>query len=526
MSTRTVVIWLLIAIGMGVAAIVLMRGGGGNAPAHSDSAVAIPAGERVLAFSPGDMTRIVIEQSDSDTPRQVLERSTDAKTPLSTDSEWRLTIEPSLPGGFSPPPWPLESAQMQPLLRILSETRSVAAPAAGASLGQHPVIVRMTIRDQATTLKLAERTLAGSGLIEIETTPLTAEKAGEPKPSIRRAIVDDKLHAVFTQPGPRAWRVRAPAASIASEASRITLNNTKQKLILAKVDGRWAMREPIVAPVDPGAVQRLIGQLARITVADFLDTGANGSTGLERPIAQLTIEVDRRTLPPGATEPVISTDSFSITIGGPADASNSRLFASINDERTVLLDAHTLQPLSTDAVIYVWPYPTRVAASDVGRVDLASAGVPPLPPGPSDRTLRRGPSRWVQIQPDNTEITLVDKDKSDADALVTFLTGGDRGAFAAGTQTPAARPAESAAPVIELTAPLGARPIGTITIRSLAGDVLETIEVLAIRADQVSLHTGAVWRTYAAAQTPNLLREFIAAAQTHGDAAPDPAQGK
>ncbi|MBY0312269.1 MAG: DUF4340 domain-containing protein [Phycisphaerales bacterium] len=524
MSTRSVVIWLLIAVAMGVAAVVLLRGGtlGGAAPAKSASVAAIPAGERILAFSPGDVTRIVIEGGDPGTPRQILDRPSATTSTLSTDAEWRLLIEPGLPGAFAPPPWPLESAQMQPLLRVLSETRSIAAPSPDASLGLRPIAVRMTIRGSIVTLKLAERTIAGSGLIEIE----SIDSALSTTPAIRRAVVDDKLHAVFTQPGPRAWRVRTPAAAIAPEASRITLDNTKQKLVLAKIDGRWVMREPAAAPADPGSVQRLIAQLTRISVADFLDTGPSGSTGLERPVARLTIEVDRRTLPKDSPEPVITTESFAMTIGGPADASNARLFASINDERTVLLDSRSLQPLSTDAAQYVWPHPTRSAPADIGRIEITSIGVPPLPPGPSDRTLRRGSIRWVQILPDNTELALVDKDKSDADALVTFLTGGDRSAFAPGGQTPAAPLPENAAPTIELAAPLSGRPIGTITMRSLSGDTLETIDILALQTGVFTLRTGPIWRTYSVAQVPNLLRDFVSSARIADQPAAAPPAGK
>lgn len=524
MSTRSVVIWLLIAVAMGVAAVVLLRGGTlrSVSPSSNSSVATIPAGERILAFSPGDVTRIVIEGGDPNAPRQVLERPTITSGTLSTDAEWRLAIEPSLPGAFAPPPWPLDSAQMQPLLRVLSETRSIAAPSADASLGQRPVAIRLTIRGAIVTLKLAERTIAGSGLIEIEST----DSLASPNPAVRRAVVDDKLHAVFTQPGPRAWRVRTPAAAIAPEASRITLDNTKQKLALAKVDGRWLMREPVSTPADPGAVQRLIAQLSRITVADFLDAGPSGSTGLERPVASLTIEVDRRTLPKDSAEPVITTESFAMTIGGPADASNARLFASVNDERTVLLESRTLQPLSTDAAQYVWPHPTRAAPADVGRIELSSIGVPPLPPGPSDRTLRRGPNRWVQILADNSELALVDKDKSDADALVAFLTGGDRSAFSPSGQTPAAPLPENAAPTIELVAPLSSRPIGTITIRSLAGDVLETIDILALGTGVFTLRTGSVWRTYTAAQAPNLLRDFVSTARIADQPPAEPATGK
>ncbi len=523
MSSRSVVVWLVVAVIMGVAALLLLRSPPTAAPPPETlSTVAI--GERILSFTPGDVLRLIIEPSSPDAPRQVLERATGGNAAPSPggEAEWLLAIEPSLPGAFRPPPWPLESAQMQPLLRVLSETRAIAAPAPDAALGQRPIVIHMSMRESTITLLLAERTIAGSGLIEIESVQAGTSPAAA-GPSRRRAIVDDKLHLVFTNPGPRAWRVRTPLSGIAQEASRITLDNSKQRLALARVDGRWTMRAPVSAPAAPGAVQRLIAQLARVTVEDFLDDGpGTGSTGLERPIATMVIEVDRRSLPPGATDPVITTETFSMTIGGPADASNARLHASVNDQRTVLLDARTLQPLSADATQYIWPHPIRVASGDVGQVDLASIDAPPQPPGPSDRSIRRAPNRWMRIMPDATEAALVDKDLSDADALVTFLTGGERSAFAPGPQTPGAPSSDASSPRVSFEPPPDSRKIGTITIRSLGGDALESIDVLALRDDAVALRSGPVFRTYALSLVPTLLRDFVASSRLPAPASAAP----
>jgi hypothetical protein len=56
------------------------------------------------------------------------------------------------------------------------------------------------------------------------------------------------------------------------------------------VQGRWGLREPVQEVAEPEAVSKLLGVLGNILVMDFLDTGPPEHTGLDKPIAELTIE--------------------------------------------------------------------------------------------------------------------------------------------------------------------------------------------------------------------------------------------
>jgi len=110
-------------------------------------------------------------------------------------------------------------------------------------------------------------------------------------------------------------------------------------------------------------VQRWLATVARVAVTDFLDTSTAGSsTGLDKPSGSLTIEADRRTIAPGTTEPKISTDTLTLTIGGAADAGASAVFGSVGSGRIVLLDAHSLLAVSSDAAAFIWPHPLRMRA--------------------------------------------------------------------------------------------------------------------------------------------------------------------
>ncbi len=482
MSTKAVLIALLIAVVLGIAAIVLLR-----RPPAATAGDSVAIGSRLLSFTPGEVESVTVSRPDS--PREMVEKAPAGKSILGADADWQLRIDPAS-GAAALTPWPLESAKFQSLLRILSETRADALPAAGADLGKPTRVEVHLTQGRTLILSLAERTLAGLGLIEVQ------ESAGKSPP--RRAMAKDQLHNVFTNPGPTAWRERFPAAGIAPDASRIRLTNNARTLLLAKRDGKWRLQEPTVAPADDAAVQRLQAILQRVGILDFLDTGqpTGAAAGTDKPTATVTIEADRRTIETGKSEPKITTDTLTLSIGNAADTAITKLFAFVNKDRIVLLDARSTTEIVTDPAVFCWAHPIRVQPQDVGSIAISLTN--PVAGSTAARTIKRSGLRWSQLMPDQSEAPLAPKDQLDAEAVVTFLTGGD-----AAANSKQAAPKSRAA--ISLEPPKDYHTIGSIVVASLSGQTLETLELGTVDKTVV-IRTGSVYRAYSASECPTLIQ--------------------
>jgi hypothetical protein len=503
MSSKAVIVWLLLAIAMGVAALVLLRTPAAPGPSRPTPSPqtqrTIVRNDRLMDFAASQVTSITIARPDG--RREIIERAPQGRSILGSDAEWQLRLVPApsaadaqTPPGPPPAPWPLNGPQVLATLRILAELTAVAAPAGGSQIGPGPTDLFIATTLGERRIRLAARTLAGSCLAEVSGSPAGAGLA----------LIDAKVQELFTSPGPTAWREPLPLAGLAADASRVILDNPDQRLVLARVDGRWSVREPVPAPADSGAVSRLLAQLGRIRIVDFLDQPASDlPTGLDKPVASLAVEVDRRSFEPGATEPTISTLRCLLTIGAAADAGHARLFASITSgdfSRTVLVEARGLAEISMAAGAYIWPHPSRQNPSDVGSIVLDAHGDKSLT---ASRAFKRSLDRWSQLRSDGTELALADTDLREVDVLLGFLTGGEQGAFVSGSAAPGGSPAPG--PRILLAPPEGLRVVGRVTLLSVGGGELETMELARTPADMLVIRTGDVYREYPPAKVPALL---------------------
>jgi hypothetical protein len=486
MKTRSVIVWLVIAVLLGLATLWLVRSGGaGRGPA------AVAQGQTVLPFSMTGASRIVVAQSDG---------WTDELTRSETDGSWRLrvgrpaqAIDPEAVG------WPIAPARISGLSRSLNELRAAAPAGRDAALGEKPTVVTIDLPaapaapgtsgsaagaagPTTATIRLAERTIGGTGLIEVEHAGKTV-----------RAVVDSVVHDVFRSPGPRGWRDAAVFQGAAARSSRVQLSNPTQALALGKVEGRWRLGKPVSAPADGEAVQRLLAVLDGVQVADFLDSGGGtASTGLEKPSGRITLEADTRGVD-GAT----SRQSDELVLGSPGDASGTRVFASLNASWLLMVDGRTLASLSMDPATYVWHAPTSSTGPDIGEVQLTKTGG-------GGTTFKRTLERWSQVKPDNTEMLLAEGDLKAVDAMVAFLTGADRSASPASGSSPAG------SMEVTFTPKEGSEPAGTIRLRSMGGADLETIDVSRVPPNSVSFKTGEVWRTVTMDRVPKLIVDLWA----------------
>lgn len=485
MSSKSTVIWLLVAIILGAAAFLLMRsGGGGTGPG-------VKIGDRLITLDSTAVTGIDVRHPDGGS--ESLARS--------GAMEWTMIVRPAgaaIAAGETRPTWPVVGTRVQALLRHLTDVTVRAVPDQGATIGDRPVTVDILINGATAplTLRLANLSVAGKAMIEID----DPTAVGSHKTPIR-AIVDDHLHLIFRDHAPREWRERQALYGLGLDASRLALDNDKGvRLALGKVDGAWSVREPVSAPADPAMIQRLLSSLASVQIVDFLDQGVAGAgTRLDKPAAMVTIESDRR-------EPGAAAASRRLEIGGASDAAGTRLFARVDGDRVVVIDARAVAELKLEPTTFIWPFPTRLLASDIGTIALepiaaAAGGSEAATPGV---IFKRNLDKWMHIRADGQSVQLPSAETMPVEALLAFLCGPppNSGGGAAAPAGPMS---------ILLAPPPNHRVLGRITLLSLSGGPLETLELGTHQPGLITLKTGPIYRAWALDRLPSRLSEFVSA---------------
>lgn len=578
MSTRVILSWLAAAVILGGIALYLFQTGGSKASPVGRYA----QGERLIEFNPADLVQIEFKAPDRG--REVITRSSlrgGAGSGMGdgSDAAWVLTLEhpsgvkvpTSAPGG-SGIDWPLVDSRVQAFLQKLQETRCVSTPQDDASVvgatagagaaGSSPTVIRLIFAAKSAgagssgqsgaaprtvQINLSGTTLAGTGLVEvIDDRPQGSEASsgagrgtagGTSKPGLARlAIVDDWLQRVSATPGPRAWRDPTALRMARADVSRVRLESSVpgglRVVSIARVDGRWGLREPVSAPADREAVVKLLGTLSSVNIADFLDNGPGGAdTRLDRPVAQVTLEYDQRAINNATGNVATNTLTNRLELGGPAALGSAatgggtdRLYAKIDGERVVTVDAKPLAALAADPATFVWPFPTTQLPADIGTVllevrtpdggsiepSISTSGVSTTSAAPGasispdqlQRVLRRSLDRWTRVNADGSESPLVDDSLRQVDDLLGFLTG---------SSTSPVKPA-----AIALSTPARFVQFGRISLLSLGAGALEQIEVGESGAGLVTLKTGPVYRTYSEDKLPVLVAELRARAKAAG----------
>lgn len=455
MSTKAVIGWLVVAVVLGIGVIFALRGpntaGGASGPA---------VGSLVLNLSPSAVRSIAINPLN--------ERADTLTRADNAAGDWLLRL-----GDASrPTDWPVPGRTVDGLLLALSEARSVAAAPKAPDLGEKPTIAALTLADGTTlTLRFAQRSLGGTGPVQIESGAGTSF-----------AIVDDRLHQMVRDRNIRQWRDRTAMPWARADASRIRLENKDRAIAFGRIGNRWSLREPVQAPADGPAVQRLLGTLAEAQIVEFVDEtpGPGVNTGLDAPNARVLVEIDR---PEGA--PIRHT----LDIGAAADARGERMFALIDGQRTVKIDARNLGQ-TMDAAAYLWPHPTAVAQPDVGMIVIERLDASRVPE--DGRVFKRSLDRWIEIR-EGSEEPVVEQELREVDEALAFLTG-------------AGAPAGAPRPQARLTEPEAYRPGARVSLRDIGGQPLESVEVGVSGVSALAVvRTGPVYREYPLDRLPRLI---------------------
>lgn len=254
--------------------------------------------------------------------------------------DWNIVLSVAGKGETT---WPAHSESARSVLRILSNVVSTRAADPHSEFGGNAVTVLATLDDGShASMRLDSRVLAGQVLARQE-----APATGPP------AWVDGALADMLVKAGPRDWRESALLADVTAEASRIALSGPSGSLSLARLQGRWTVREPVAAAAESDAIIHLTGALASVQVIDFLDGGAPAATGLDHPAATVILESDRRDPVTGQRQTITTR----LRVGQQADLGGKGMFAAIErdgaSERILVVSGAQLASISTDPAAYV-----------------------------------------------------------------------------------------------------------------------------------------------------------------------------
>lgn len=510
MSTKAVIIALIVALGLGIGAYLVLQPG----PKPVEKPDVFMAGEQIFKLDAAAVTTIEIESPDGEV--QTIRKNDGSAT-------YSLTLGRQTPSGGQA--WPLEEDRVQNLLRVLNNSPSLDAPDQLAEVDADAMRVSFRTPTEATHVLLGSRSLGGKGLLKIVTADerLTLSELRARKGKL--ATVDVAVLNVFRNPGPRAWRDTTVLPGVGPDVSRVHLKNNDLSMRLARLEGKWVLREPVGAPADAAQVAKLIGTLGAIRITSFGDeptaaTPTMADTGLEAPIATVVTETDRRSLstdPSKADEVTIKTETRELLIGKPADAAASTRYARMGAKGpVVVISGDGLTSALFDAAGYVSRKAVQAPAADIGMFVLEqTAPVAATPPTPStsvtpdagtpgvaptvaaapliNRVYRRELDKWKEVT-GPTEAPLDDAMTKGVEELARFLTSED-------------------AVSLSLSAPMVWTEQGQLVVGSLTGTPLETVWLGSSSGADLIVRTGegknAVYRAYQRERVPRILTVLL-----------------
>ena len=306
--------------------------------------------------------------------------------------------------------WPADPEPIQNLVRAVSELAPAPGTERGGKIPDNAALVSLKMTDGSTRLvRISPTPVAGKTLVDID------GKAA--------FMADASVLALATQPGPRGWRInRALPGASPNDLSRIGVRTSDETLAFSKQENRWFISRPVSARASGAGVGAMLDALGRISIERFVNEGGAAdaakvdlvSAGLASPRMIITTERDIRTLDATGT---IQTDTKrrDLFVGGPADGSGSRLYASSAASGTpmFIIDASSVAAISTAARNYIDITASSASPADVGLITLRA--------GTKETGYRRVNGKWHRLLPGGK----TEKSESDSKAIaemVEFLT--------------------------------------------------------------------------------------------------------
>ena len=458
MSRSALVISLLLVIVLSIVGVALLVAPPPSASAGDASLLLRldPSQVRTVRVSGGD-------DENSDTP--VITRT--------DEGGWTIHIERD--GAPLTSPWPAQPTPVRSILRALCDLRDVSGKSSGLLPPIDPALtVTITMQNGESHEILFDATpLGGRRLIEVD-----LRRSGE---------IDDSIFRALTRPGPTDWRVRAPLYSAGERTSRVTVRSpgAAAGVELARLDGRWFLRQPIQSRADDKAVRNLLRSLGSLRIERFIDDASSitmTEAGLDEPRLRCAIEEDLRSIGPDDGQVRTQTRTQTLAIGGPADLTGRQVYASINSGQAfAVIDIKPIAAVSLAGEAYLTPIAAETIEQNIGGFSVRIAGQP-------EARFERGIDSWRRL--DATGATIGEAPTEPVDELLAALT-----------QTPTSR--------MVLDEPVTYLPIASVTLFDFGGGPMETIEAGLIENEAgervLTFRSGQVFRIYEELETPSLL---------------------
>lgn len=362
MSTRAGAVAVILALGLIVLALILMRPGSPGATPSSNQSTPIIA-------------PIAVDAIESFT---VTWKGTSSTVTRDERGGWSLRM----PTGS----WPVDPQRVDVLLRVIGSLEGDADTAKQTAPPPADLItIALSLRDNpsATTMAFTDAPVAGKVMALRDSKPF--------------AMADARIVDLAARNGPATWRsLLVIPDRDARGAARIAIATDGTEVIeLARLDGVWRMRRPMSARADAEAVGALLDRLSAVKVIEFTDAATDAST-LEmtgKPLPRRGVELawDQRSAESdGAltTRTIIRKIAFSDSPAGQSDRVRATVDGPASQE--MLISADVPMGISTAARNYLAPTATGVAPADVGFVRIRGTDVP-------ERGFRREGTGWTTM---------------------------------------------------------------------------------------------------------------------------------
>ena len=236
-------------------------------------------------------------------------------------------------------------------------------------------------------------------------------------------LVESAVVAALIEPGPRAWRTTA-ALPDAAGSSRLTLTDNASTLVLARLEGRWDVRRPVAARASQRAVATLLGALGDLQVLRFEDPARvdPSAYGLHRPRLVVTSERDERVVQTTG-QVIVQVRTRELYVGGPADAKGDTLFASPDPDGSLIMvvPASGISALGTSPRNYLAPTATAIEPASVFMFTIHDSEAGAGAVG-AERGFRREGERWITLISSGGAGARLPADSAEVSELLEFLS--------------------------------------------------------------------------------------------------------
>lgn len=409
----------------------------------------------LLAFDPARAVELRVTRADG-----TYEAARRGRVP----GDWDIILG----GAGTEQVWPANPGRVRAALRILSTLEAQQDADGGLEPGAPEFAIKME-GGATRAMRVSAKPLGGRVLVQVQGT--------------RSAWVTQDIGDMLVGTGIKEWRERSAFPGLGPETSRITLKGEKGAVALARVQGKWGVREPVQEAAEADAIVKLITVLQNVEVTDFLDAGQPERTGLDTPVATITVEADQRD-----ADGTLHTSSRTLAIGQQADIAGKAVFASMRwgtEARTVTVAAERLASMTTDAAAYVSRRSINAPESEIGKVEVLTLGTPARVLHVYERTL----DGWKEA----TAGALTPEDAGKMHAALALLTQLPADAVVVGTPP---QSWGSAGPDGHFVAQ------STVRFSSLGGTPLAELDMCQSHDDPPVIGRGQVWRRYPKAEAP------------------------